>query len=260
MRSHIVTDGDKTNIVVFLDGEMLVADHTHPNFDVIKEKVEKNDETDLARVFDPTVEIARKFEQVTNIISVAGGNVFAHGARIDGAYADLLVEYLDSDASIEECTALALFLDKTHSNIDEHTRNQLDRWMNSGEGFTIDGNGDIRGYRGLLGDFTSKHAGPGIVNGVHVNGHLDNSPGNVLEMERAKVTNDPRVSCAVGLHVGTFSYAKSWAGGGKIVEVVVDPRNVVSVPTDAGDRKMRVSKYTVLREVTEPHTDKVVFD
>jgi hypothetical protein len=114
-------------------------------------------------------------------------------------------------------------------------------WLKS-EDFTITEDGDILGYRYLRDDFTSYHSGPGIVNGVPTNGHLDNSVGNVVEMARSSVTHDPRSSCASGLHVGNWGYSGNQSN---IVEVIVNPRDVVSVPVDAGGSKMRVCRYTV---------------
>ena len=109
----------------------------------------------------------------------------------------------------------------------------------------------ILGYRGLNQNFTSKHAGPGIVNGVTVNGHLDNSPGNVLELPVELVEVNAARGCASGLHVGTYEYATGWAGyGGLVVSVEVDPRHVRSVPYECESRKIRVSKYVVREVVT----------
>ena len=43
-----------------------------------------------------------------------------------------------------------------------------------------------------------------------------------------------------------------------MLEIHINPRDVVSVPTDAGGAKMRVCRYTVASVVEAPHTSSVV--
>jgi hypothetical protein len=158
---------------------------------------------------------------------------------------------------VEDWKPLVAFLEKVYSNTAENIRENLSRWLNA-EQFTILPNGNILGYRGLNADFTSKHAGPGIVNGERVNGHLDNSVGNVVEIDAELVENNPSVGCASGLHVGTHSYASDWAGyGGVLVSVEVNPVHVRSVPFECSSNKMRVSKYKVLEVVNQKVTSAV---
>jgi hypothetical protein len=64
------------------------------------------------------------------------------------------------------------------------------------------------------------------------------------------------VACSAGLHVGTYDYALRFTRF--VIEVLVDPRDVVSVPTDCNDQKMRTCKYLVMDHVTEER--KVLFD
>lgn len=48
------------------------------------------------------------------------------------------------------------------------------------------------------------------------------------------------------LHVGSMAYVKDFGHGGSdsaILEVLVSPRNVVAVPTDYHNTKMRVCEY-----------------
>jgi hypothetical protein len=63
-------------------------------------------------------------------------------------------------------------------------------------------------------------------------------------MPRSEVAHNPRQACEAGLHVGTFNYV----GGHTrehVLEVHVNPRDIVSVPTDGGGQKVRVCRYTV---------------
>jgi hypothetical protein len=65
-------------------------------------------------------------------------------------------------------------------------------------------------------------------------------------MPRSLVDPDRDTACSVGLHVGNFSYASGFAQ--KLLTVAVNPRDVVAVPSDSGDQKIRTHRFTVLGE------------
>ena len=87
---------------------------------------------------------------------------------------------------------------------------------------------------------------------------FDNSIGVVVEMRRKDVDDDPSVTCSRGLHVAAFPYAKDFYANGRLVEVKVNPMDVVAVPDDYNGQKMRVCKYVVMRECEGPRPDKEV--
>jgi hypothetical protein len=80
---------------------------------------------------------------------------------------------------------------------------------------------------------------------------FDNSVGSYVSEDRALINPDPNVTCARGLHVAAFNYADKQYGGAAgehLIEVLVDPADVVAVPTDYNQQKMRVCAYEVNRE------------
>lgn len=81
-------------------------------------------------------------------------------------------------------------------------------------------------------------------------GTFDNSPGKRVEVPRNTVDEDDNVTCSSGLHVCSESYIGA-VGNRRIVSVKVHPRDVVSIPVDYNDAKMRTCGYTVLEDVTE---------
>jgi hypothetical protein len=251
-----LTNNGGTETLTFLhpeEFELKTVPSDHPRFDEIFAGVRSGDATVLALV-DLATAVARKFEPLSDNVKVAGGQVYFDADPVDEVLTEKIVDYLE--AGVEDWKPLVRFTEKLYTNIDADVRENLFRWL-SNEGLTITDTGNILGYKGLNSDFTSIHAGPGIVNGVEQSGHLDNSVGNVLEMARSEVDNNPAVGCSVGLHVGTRGYATDFAQG-KLVVVEVDPRNVVSVPYECNDTKMRVSKY-VVREEAAPSYDKVYY-
>lgn len=84
-------------------------------------------------------------------------------------------------------------------------------------------------------------------------GTMDNSPGKEVRVERNQVDEDDEVTCSHGLHVCSKSYLGhfgSYGRGDKVVSVLVHPKDVVSIPVDYNNAKMRTAGYKVIEEVT----------
>jgi hypothetical protein len=68
--------------------------------------------------------------------------------------------------------------------------------------------------------------------------------GEPITMPREECDSDPDRTCSAGLHVGSMEYVHNFGySEGVILEVLVSPRNVVAVPTDYNNTKMRTCEY-----------------
>jgi hypothetical protein len=97
----------------------------------------------------------------------------------------------------------------------------------------LETDGTFLAYKGIRKDLKDQHSGT-----------VDNSPGQVHEMDRNLVSDDPMTPCHYGFHVGALEYASSFAPVTVICRV--DPEHVVCVPHDYSAQKMRVHKYEVV--------------
>lgn len=84
-------------------------------------------------------------------------------------------------------------------------------------------------------------------------GKMDNSVGTRVEMPRNMVDEDSTQTCSAGLHVCSKSYLPHYGGSTneKIVMCAVHPKDVVAVPKDYKNAKMRCAAYTVVMDVTD---------
>lgn len=246
----------RQSITVLYENKLRVMSDNDPSFEKVLEAIRNMDYDGAMLFFDKEEQVRQALEEsaLSDRIEVKNGNVFLDGELCNNEITDLIVDMADDG---EDYVPLANFFALLSDNPVHHSRHRLFDWLRSAGKFSLDGDGHIIGYKGLRNDFTSSRSGPGIVNGYPVNGNLDNRPGNTLEIE--EVEFDPNIGCAHGLHVGTFEYARSWAGsGGKLVSVRVSPADVGSVPTDSSDQKMRVFKYEVIEEVSAPYQERIV--
>jgi hypothetical protein len=70
-------------------------------------------------------------------------------------------------------------------------------------------------------------------------------------MQRAKVDDDRARGCSDGLHAGALNYVAGYGSlenGDKIVIVKINPKDVVSVPSDCNCEKLRTCQYEVVGE------------
>lgn len=245
--------GELRTVQVVVNGELHVAANTHPNFEEIIRRAALGDES-VVELFDVSKTVEKKFEDLSERISVRGGRVYFDRDEITDqpALTSQIVSFLQDG---EDFGPLVNFYEKLMSNPNEHSREQLFRWLDTHK-FTITDDGDIVGYKGVSVDsdgiYRSIHAGPAIVDGEPVNGYVPNQIGSVIEMPRKDVTFDPAHGCSTGLHVGTWEYASGFSRG-TVLEVHVNPRDVVSVPTDCNDAKVRTCRYAVVGVLDEPY-------
>ena len=126
------------------------------------------------------------------------------------------------------------FWQRLQENPSKHSVDQLYHFMAHAD-IPIRSDGYILAYKAVRPDYKDWHTGK-----------CDNSIGNVLTMPRNKVVDDPAAACSYGYHVGSWSYVQSFHGGTSIILACsVDPADVVSVPDDCKQTKMRVCRYKV---------------
>lgn len=217
----------------------------------------------MVHAINPREAIEEKFKQIKGVLdgrlTIKGNHVYIDYDVVDPILERHILRLLDKgeDDKNKDWVAFARFLDNLYANTSSHVREQLFGWlmyqMEKEDGFTLTPDGCLLGYKGCMkddnGDIVSVAEGDAIVDGKSYSGHIPNKIGSVVEMPRQNVQDDPSVGCSYGLHVGTYSYAKGWARGALLL-VKVNPRDIVSVPTECEAQKVRACRYEVL-EVTE---------
>lgn len=258
---NMVSDGQGgSNLTVFINGQMHVADSQHPNFATIVNKVIAGDES-VVDNFDLQSTVTKRFERLSDRVSIRNGVVYFDGDPQDNAVTKQIVRCVEEDADFQP---LVVFMENVAQNPNPHSRENLYRWLQA-HNYSLTPEGNFIGYKGVEAGtakdsnevvYYSVHSGRAIVDGVEVNGKIPNRVGSIIEMPRSEVQFDPGQGCSTGLHVGTWSYAQSFAG--TVLECHVNPRDVVSVPTDSGDQKLRTCRYEVVAKLDKEYDSAVV--
>lgn len=234
------------------DGELppVVADD-HPHFEALQAAASDPEATaaDIRELADLSAAVAARFSRLSERVSVANGRVYFDGDELDNSITRHIVRTLDTCE--EDWQPYVLFLENIAANPSEHSREQLFDWLRAHE-FTITEGGEIVGYKGVArnedGTYSPTYGrGYAIVDGERQE-EIKQRLGSTVELPRSEVVHNPSDACSFGLHVGTAAYAEGYARG-VLLKVAVNPRDVVSVPTDASGAKVRVCRYRVLEEV-----------
>lgn len=273
--SHVVHDGNDFLSAFLPGGEFCgPADSSHPNFKRIvalaAAKVQGEDVSveDVRDAFDVPAAVQRAFQRLSDRITVEGDTVKLDGDPIDNTLTEQILALLNEG---EDFAPLVNFYEKLLTNPLGDVREGLFDWIkgqtSDGSKVTITPDGNLIGYKGVWpagqghggdgskGGYVPSRAGMGIVNGVEVN-PIQQDVGDTVEMPRSTLS-EPSMECGVGLHVGTWNYAKRFGPVCMIVEF--NPRDVVSAPDANSSWKLRVCRYKVVEIAGEFPVDTSVY-
>lgn len=162
------------------------------------------------------------------------GCVLKDGEEVHTYIANKIIEFMENGIPYKY---LLNFYNRIRLNPTKESADDMFRFLEHNR-FTITPDGYIIAYKKVRHDFKDLYSGT-----------FDNSIGAIVEVDRSIVDPDRNKSCSHGLHVAAFQYAKEFYGSynGILIEVKLDPKDIVSVPLDYNNQKCRCCKYEVLR-------------
>lgn len=267
---EITSDEEHAGATIVINGDTFTVADSHPQWGEISvgllSKKFKGREKDLRLLVNPGLMLNGELSRLSDRLAYRNGKMYVDGDVTDNALTRLIAKMINeagsvisSDGTEPVFMPFIRFAENLFNNPSKDSQEHLFHFINA-NGINITPDGHFVAYKGVNSDRTSKSAGYGIVNGTaYESAQLPNPDGAVVEIPRSMVDANRGVACSVGLHAGDFSYADGFKGGGVLLNVKINPRDVVSVPKDAQDRKIRVCRYTVLG-VNQGKIEKVVFE
>jgi hypothetical protein len=135
----------------------------------------------------------------------------------------------------EDPASLVNFWERLQNNPSSRSVMQLWGFL-ANKGIPLDHDGFILAYKAVRRDWKDVHSGT-----------IANTVGSTHEMPRNKISDDPNEACHFGFHVGALGYAQSFGPSDRhMIICKVDPADVVCIPYDAGQQKMRTCRYEVI--------------
>lgn len=230
----------KDTIVLALNGTTInIQKKMNPDiFEKIDQMMLKNQVNEIESQF---LDIKKRIESFTKgSATIVNGKVMLKGDSVEMPEA-IVKKLVELETNQDDFLPLLRFWRKLKENPSENSRKQLYTYMMANK-MNITEQGDIvfeKGVRRKAGGAPDQ-----LVDG-HT-GDVDYSIGKVVSMSREKVNDNPNETCSRGLHVAPPDYVRQFYKQDIIIECIVDPKDVVSVPVDYNQRKVRVCRLQVM--------------
>ncbi len=176
---------------------------------------------------------------------VKNNDIYVNGNKVPNELSKKILRFIDEGLPHEP---LVKFSEKLLENPSYRAVNELFGFLSKND-HPITEDGNFIAYKRVNSDYTDMYTRT-----------MDNSPGKEVSMPRNQVNEDANQTCSFGLHVANWNYASNLynAGNGILIEVEVNPADVVAVPVDYDNAKMRVCKYKVLKEVDVENSSEAI--
>jgi hypothetical protein len=229
-----------SNITVVIGSTPHTVSKTHITYPQVLEAIKAGDWEKVKEIIDP-VKVVLQFGHGN--VTIDGDQLLWKGRELNTGLATRMIAMLQEGFDVKP---MANFMENLMSNPSKRAVDELYSFLEKNN-LPITPEGHFLAYKRIRDNYTDCHTGT-----------MDNSVGQVVEMERNEVDDNKDRTCSAGLHFCSHSYLGHF-GGDRVVIVKINPRDVVSIPSDYNDAKGRACRYEVIGEVGNNPDDKVEF-
>jgi len=236
---YIISDSGVVN--AFVGGEAYTFDKNHHNYNALIRHLKSGN----VEHFEAAYDVASSVEHFCDgYVHVKNGTLNWNGIPMPELFTDRI---LDMKKEGFDFDSMLNFMCNLNDNPSDKSILELFDFMQN-KNLPITQDGYFLAYKAVRPDFKDIYSGS-----------IDNSVGEVVEVDRSKVDSNRNRHCGAGLHVGAIDYVTSYGGinldshddndsdgGNQIVICKVNPADVVSVPSDARFQKLRACRYEVV--------------
>jgi hypothetical protein len=238
--SYIIGNAGDINLVT--DGKSHTIAVDHANYQEIVDRLVDENYDEIENLLDVASSIALVSE---GEVTVLDGCVCYKGSEVVNPLTERILRFVKEGLPFKPMTR---FLENLMDNPSRTSIQELYLFLESNT-LPITEDGCFLAYRKVDNDYMSYHSNPdGTKN--------SNKVGDVVEQERNEVDDERDNVCSNGLHFCSMDYLPHYYGGnGRVMIVKIDPKNVVSIPSDYDNAKGRTCKYEVVGEHTDPEKE-----
>ena len=218
------------NVVVVIDNTPHTISKTHITYQKVVDAIKANDWDTVRNVIEPKKVV---LEYGKGNVAVQGDTLFWKGREMHNALTSRMIAMLQEGFPIEP---MVNFMENLMSNPSKRAVDELYGFLEKNN-LPITPDGHFLAYKKVRANYLDVHSGT-----------MDNSVGKIVEMERNEVDDNKDRTCSTGLHFCSQDYLNHF-GGERVVIVKINPRDVVSIPSDYNDSKGRACRYEVVGEL-----------
>jgi len=242
MQVSYILKGNGT-LSIMIDGKMKNVENTHLNYGTIIDKINREDYDGILELIDLVTSVKENLSARESQFVLEGGYIVYKGEPLNDFMSGRIIDMMAENHNLGY---LEKFIDNLYQNPSYRAVNSLYEFLEHG-GIPINSNGNFLVYKKVRANYMDIHSGT-----------FDNSVGKVCSMPRFKVDENPDNTCSYGLHVCSFDYLPHFGGGfDRVVICEVNPKDVVAIPKDYNNTKMRVCEYKVIGELDDKTCDEL---
>ena len=230
---------NEDGITVFYKNKPSKYSCEHPQFDDIVDAVREGDlkkledalsRTTLVKHFDKSGFFYKKDGMPFNMFFIDDNG---NEVLVNGYLYSLMERFYKLNL---DPTRLINFIKKIHQNPDQNAIVDLYDFICYNQ-MPIEEDGDFLAYKWVKDDYYDCHS--------HTN---RNRIGDIVEFPRQKCDPDRNHVCSTGLHFCSKDYGQF---GSRLMVIKINPRDVISIPTDYHLAKGRCCRYEVVDEIKD---------
>lgn len=221
------------NIILVVDGKShTISKDTHIAYGKIVDALKAQDWEALRDLVEPKKAIVNFG---LGYVSIEDNKVMWKGKPFHNALATRMIEMYQDGFPIDP---MVRFMENLMDNPSKRSVDQVYGFLEKNK-LPITEDGHFLAYKRVRSDYKDIHSGT-----------FDNSIGQMVEMDRNLVDDNPDSHCSTGLHFCSESYLGHFGSSSQPVMILkINPADVVSIPTDYNGAKGRCMRYEVVAEV-----------
>lgn len=229
---------NRDSVTFYLNGSPKIISKTHANYEKLILALERganNDELErLTRDVRQTIA-----DTLDGLLKIENGQLYFDGAPIHNSLSTRIISLMRDGYDV---APMSNFLRNLLDNPSKTAVDELYLFMENCN-LPITEDGHFIAYKMVNSDFTDIYTGT-----------MDNSVGAVVKMRRNAVDDQRENTCSEGLHFASLEYVINGNYGSKsyghnLVALKINPKNVVSIPSDYNNSKGRACEYTVIKQL-----------
>jgi hypothetical protein len=220
------------SLTVFVDGASYTINKQAKTYELVLQAVRSKDINAVRSAVKIKETIVSSLSNASTDVRIKGASIFYKDREVTGLIASRVFEVIRLGLDVQP---MVKFIENLMQNPSKRAVDELFGFLEACT-LPITPDGHFLAYKRVREDYLDCHSGT-----------MDNSVGNVLEMDRNAVDDDKNRTCSAGLHFCSFDYLKSFSGE-RIVIVKINPKDVVAIPADYNNSKGRTCRYEVVGE------------
>lgn len=253
------------SLTTVIDNVPYTVDKTSSNYSILIQAYRDKDWTTFANSITPTNCINN---WTNDKISIVNGSVIYNGHTIGKSISDRITKLIEQNIPVD---VYVNFLDNLLQNPSYRAVTEFYTFMEHND-LPMTSDGHFLSYRRVRSDYLDCHSGrvpnmlaldlakkyPLPFNNVTGDGVTVTIEDDLttISMPRNRVNDDSSMTCSNGLHFCGKEYLSSFNTDGRTMIMKINPRDVVSFPTDSF-AKGRCSRYQLVGEIESNEIDTV---